>query len=322
MSDLPKSILITEEGPREGFQVEQALIPTARKVELIDALSRTGLKRIQIVSFVDPKRVPGMADAEQVVAGIQVKPGVEYTGLWLNQKGLERARATGRLTLEGKISLYPSEKFLMRNNNRTLEQQTEYVHRVLASYQEHGIPVERGSISNAFGCNFQGDIPLAKVVAMVGEIYDIAARHGLNIKELSLADTMAWATPLQVKRTIGAIRENYPDIRINLHLHDTRGMGIANAYAGLEMGVGMFDSSVAGLGGCPFAGHKGASGNVCTEDLVFMCEEMGVQTGVDLDALIESARLAEDVVGHPLPGSVMKGGSLAKLRRSASQAQG
>lgn len=317
MSDLPKSILITEEGPREGFQVEQALIPTARKVELIDALSRTGLKRIQIVSFVDPKRVPGMADAEAVVAGIQVKPGVEYTGLWLNQKGLERARATGRLTLEGKISLYPSEKFLMRNNNRTLEQQTEYVHRVLASYQEHGIPVERGSISNAFGCNFQGDIPLAKVVAMVGEIYDIAARHGLNIKELSLADTMAWATPLQVKRTIGAIREKYPEIRINLHLHDTRGMGIANAYAGLEMGVDMFDSSVAGLGGCPFAGHKGASGNVCTEDLVFMCEEMGVRTGVDLDALIESARLAEDVVGHPLPGSVMKGGSLAKLRRSA-----
>jgi hydroxymethylglutaryl-CoA lyase len=318
MSDLPKSILITEEGPREGFQVEQAMIPTARKVELIDALSQTGLKRIQIVSFVDPKRVPGMADAEAVVAGIQVKPGVEYTGLWLNQKGLERARATGKLTLEGKISLYPSEKFLMRNNNRTLEQQTEYVHRVLDSYKEHGIPVERGSISNAFGCNFQGDIPLAKVVAMVGEIYDIAARHGLQIKELSLADTMAWATPLQVKRTIGAIREKYPDIRINLHLHDTRGMGIANAYAGLEMGVDMFDASVAGLGGCPFAGHKGASGNVCTEDLVFMCEEMGVRTGVDLDALIEAARLAEEVVGHPLPGSVMKGGSLAKLRRSAS----
>ena len=317
MSDLPKSILITEEGPREGFQVEQAPIATARKVELIDALSQTGLKRIQVVSFVDPKRVPGMADAEQVVAGIRVKPGVEYTGLWLNQKGLERARATSKLTLEGKISLYPSEKFLMRNNNRTLEQQTEYVHRVLDSYQEHGIPVERGSISNAFGCNFQGDIPLAKVVAMVGEIYDIAARHGLHIRELSLADTMAWATPLQVKRTVGAIREQYPDIRINLHLHDTRGMGIANAYAGLEMGVDMFDSSVAGLGGCPFAGHKGASGNVCTEDLVFMCEEIGVRTGVDLDVLIEAARLAENIVGHPLPGSVMKGGSLAKLRQSA-----
>jgi hydroxymethylglutaryl-CoA lyase len=319
MSDLPQSIVITEEGPREGFQIEKGAIPTARKVELIDALSGTGLDRIQIVSFVDPKRVPGMADAEAVVAGIRVQPGVAYLGLWLNEKGLVRARATGKLTLEGKISLYPSEKFLMRNNNRTFAQQTEYVHRVLDRYKEQGIPVERGSISNAFGCNFQGDIPLAKVVSMVGEVYDIGAQHGLHIKELTLADTMAWATPLQVKRTIGAIRDQYPDIRISLHLHDTRGMGIANAYAALEMGVDLFDSSVAGLGGCPFAGHGGAAGNVCTEDLVFLCEELGIHTGVDLEKLIECARLAEDVVGHPLPGSVMKGGSLAKLRRAANQ---
>ena len=169
--------------------------------------------------------------------------------------------------------------------------------------------------SNAFGCNFEGDIPLERVVAMVGEIYDIAAQHGLSIMEISLADTMAWATPLQIKRTIGAIREKYPTARINLHLHDTRGMGIANAYAALEMGVDMFDASVAGLGGCPFAGHKGAAGNVCTEDLVFMCEEMGIHTGIDLDRLIDCARLAEDIVGHPLPGSVKLGGSLAKLRR-------
>jgi hydroxymethylglutaryl-CoA lyase len=319
MSDFPKSVLINEEGPREGFQIESGAIPSARKVELIDALSETGIKHMQIVSFVDPRRVPGMADAEQVVAGFQPKPGVEYTGLWLNEKGLERARASGKLTLAGKISLYPSEKFLMKNNNRTLAQQAAYVHRVLDRYKEQGIPVERGSISNAFGCNFQGDIPLAKVVSMVGEVYDIGAQHGLNIKELTLADTMAWATPLQIKRTIGAIRDRYPDIRINLHLHDTRGMGIANAYAALEMGVDLFDACVAGLGGCPFAGHKGAAGNVCTEDLVFMCEEMGIRTGIDLDRIIECARLAEDIVGHPLPGSVMKGGNLAKLRQAANQ---
>lgn len=319
MSDFPKSVHINEEGPREGFQIESGAIPAARKVELIDALSETGIRHMQIVSFVDPKRVPGMADAEQVVAGFRPKAGVEYTGLWLNEKGLERARASGKLTLAGKISLYPSEKFLMRNNNRTLEQQAAYVHRVLDRYKEQGIPVERGSISNAFGCNFQGDIPLEKVVSMVGEVYDIGAQHGLNIKELTLADTMAWATPLQIKRTIGAIRDRYPDIRINLHLHDTRGMGVANAYAALEMGVDLFDACVAGLGGCPFAGHKGAAGNVCTEDLVFMCEEMGIRTGIDLDRIIECARLAEDIVGHPLPGSVMKGGNLAKLRRAANQ---
>lgn len=318
MADFPKSVHINEEGPREGFQIESNTIPVARKIELIDALSDTGIKHMQIVSFVDPRRVPGMADAEQVVEGFKPRAGVEYTGLWLNEKGLERARATGKLTLAGKISLYPSEKFLIRNNNRTLEQQTAYVHRVLDSYKEHGIPVDRGSISNAFGCNFQGDIPLTKVVAMVGEIYDIAAEHGLDITEISLADTMAWATPLQIKRTIGAIREKYPDARISLHLHDTRGMGVANAYAALEMGVDMFDACVAGLGGCPFAGHKGAAGNVCTEDLVFMCEEMGISTGINLERLIECARLAEDIVGHPLPGSLMRGGSLLKLRQAAT----
>ena len=124
---------------------------------------------------------------------------------------------------------------------------------------------------------------------------------------------MAWATPLAIKRVVGALRERWPDLDIALHLHDTRGMAIANAYAGLEMGVTRFNSSVAGLGGCPFAGHKGAAGNVCTEDLVFMCNEMGIETGIDLDALIECARLAEDVVGHPLPGSVMKGGDVAEV---------
>ena len=321
MSDFPKSIAIKEEGPREGFQIEPGPIPTARKIELIDALSETGVKHMQIVSFVNPRRVPGMADAEEVVRGFAPKQGVQYTGLWLNEKGLERARSTGKLTLEGKISLYPSEKFLLRNNNRTLEQQIEYVHRVLDEYQQQGIPVERGSISNAFGCNFDGDIPIAKVVAMIGQAFDIAAEHGLNITELTLADTMAWATPLHVKRMIGAIREKYPDIEINLHLHDTRGMGIANAYAGLEMGVAMFDACVGGLGGCPFAGHKGAAGNVCTEDLVFLCDELGIETGIDLEKMIECARLAEDIVGHPLPGSVMKGGSLKRLRDAARQAR-
>jgi hydroxymethylglutaryl-CoA lyase len=167
----------------------------------------------------------------------------------------------------------------------------------------------------AFGCNFEGDIPVERVVSLVGQILDVAKEHGVTLKYVTLADTMAWATPLSIKRAVGAIRERWPDLDMALHLHDTRGMAIANALAGLEMGVKRFDSSVAGLGGCPFAGHQGAAGNVCTEDLVFMCEEMGIKTGIDLGALIECARLAEDVVGHPLPGSVMKGGSLKKYRQ-------
>jgi hydroxymethylglutaryl-CoA lyase len=317
MSDMPKSVTINEEGPREGFQIEKGPIPTARKIELIEALSETGLTHMQIVSFVNPKRVPGMADAEDVVRGFKPKPGVDYTGLWLNEKGLERARATGKLTLEGKISIYASEKFSTKNNNRNTAQEFDYARRVLDSYKEYGIPVERGSVASAFGCNYQGDIPVTTILDIVRRIVELAEENGIELKELSFADTMAWATPVQIKRLVGAVREKYPTMRINLHLHDTRGMGIANAYAGLEMGVDMFDACIAGLGGCPFAAHKGAAGNVCTEDLAFMCQEMGIETGLDLNKLIECAQLAEDIVGHPLPGSVKMGGNLEKLRAAA-----
>ena len=315
MSDMPKFVQLNEEGPREGFQIEPGSIPRERKIELIEALSETGINHIQVVSFVNPQRVPGMADAEAIVREFKAKPGVTYTGLWLNEKGLERAKAwQGKLTLEGKISIYASDKFSRRNNNRSTEQEFEYSRRVLENYLENDIPVERGSVAAAFGCNYQGDMPVATIMDIVRRIFEMADEHGVHLKELSFADTMAWATPAHIKKLIGAVRDKWPDQRLSLHLHDTRGMGIANAYAGLEMGVDMFDSCVAGLGGCPFAGHKGAAGNVCTEDLAFMCQEMGIETGIDLDKLIECARLAEDIVGHPLPGSVKLGGNLDKLR--------
>ena len=315
MSDLPTSVRISEEGPREGFQFEKGFIPTARKIALIDALSQTGLDHIQIVSFVNPKLVPGMADADEVTNGIAAQPGVAYTALWLNEKGFERALThDNRLALTGTIQLCTSEKFLKRNQNRTMEQQLAGQHAIVELYKANGVAVERGSVMAAFGCNFEGDIPAARVVSLVGQILDVAKAHGVTLQYVTLADTMAWATPASIKRVVGALRDRWPDLDIALHLHDTRGMAIANAYAGLEMGVTRYDASVAGLGGCPFAGHKGAAGNVCTEDLVFMCQEMGIETGIDLDALIETARLAEDVVGHPLPGSVMKGGTLQKYR--------
>lgn len=315
MSDLPKSVRINEEGPREGFQFEKGPIPTARKIELIDSLSMTGLKQIQTMSFVPPKNVPGMIDADEVVKGFTRAPGVTYTGLWLNDKGLARALASGKLDVKGSLSLTASEKFLLRNQKRTLAENIEAQHTMVKMYQQHQVPIDRGGLMAAFGCNFEGDIPVARILDMIRQMLDIAAQYQFELKVISLADTMAWATPRSIKRVVGAVREKYPQLQISLHLHDTRGMGIANAYAGLEMGVAIYDAAVAGLGGCPFAAHSGAAGNVCTEDLVFMCEEMGIATGIDLEKLIESALLAEKVVGHPLPGCVMKGGSLARLRQ-------
>ncbi|MGK6317313.1 hydroxymethylglutaryl-CoA lyase [Neorhizobium sp. DT-125] len=314
MTALPSAVLISEEGPREGFQIEPGPISTAAKIELIDALSRTGLKSIQVASFVDPRRVPGMADAEEIVTGITMKPRVEYTSIWFNERGLQRALASQGLTITGKIRSYPSKAFLKRNLNRTPEEHLAHTHQEIARYKELGILVTEASVTAAFGCNFQGDISVKTVLEEVDWIQSLAREYELPIEMLSLADTMAWGTPASIRRLVGEVQDRHPGLPVSLHLHDTRGLGIANAYAGLTMGVTMFDTSIAGLGGCPFAAHKGAAGNVCTEDFAFMCEEMGIRTGLDLDALIEAARLAERVVGHPLPGCVMRGGTLSGLR--------
>ena len=240
MTDLPSEVRIVEEGPREGFQFEKGAIATARKIELIDALSTTGLKHIQIVSFVDPRRVPGMADAEDVVRGITPAEGVTYTGLWLNDKGFERALATQRLKVSGTITVGASDAFLKRNQNRTIKEQIASQYAMTARYKELGVPVTRGGMMAAFGCNFEGDIPVQRVVELVGDILAVAEANGVGLEYVSLADTMAWATPLAIKRVVGAVRDRFPDLELSLHLHDTRGLGLANAYAGLEMGIRFF----------------------------------------------------------------------------------
>ena len=315
MSDLPKKVDIQEEGPREGFQIEKGPISTERKIELIDALSETGLKKIQVASFVNPKRVPGWADADDVIRGFKAKEGVVYHALWLNEKGIERAmQHSDRLTHMGSISTTASETFMKHNTNRGFQINREVQRGQIKLYKKYGIQVRRASIMTAFGCNFEGEIAPQLVVDRLKEILDIADEEGTPIEILSIADTMGWAAPNSIKKVVGKVRETWPNKRICLHLHDTRGMGIANVYAGMEMGVDLFDSSVAGLGGCPFAALKGAAGNVCTEDIVFLCNEHGIETGVDLDALIEVARLAEDIVGHPLPGSIMHAGSLTQYK--------
>ena len=315
MSDMPTKVDIQEEGPREGFQIEPGPISTDRKIELIDALSETGLHKIQVASFVNPKRVPGWADADDVIRGFKAKEGVVYHALWLNEKGIERAmQHSERLTHMGSISTTASETFMKHNTNRGFEINREVQRGQIKLYKKYGIPVRRASIMTAFGCNFEGEIAPQLVVERLKEILNIADEEGTPIEILSIADTMGWAAPNGIKQLVGKVRETWPDKRICLHLHDTRGMGVANVYAGLEMGVDLFDSSVAGLGGCPFAALKGAAGNVCTEDIVFLCNEHGIETGIDLDALIEVARLAEDIVGHPLPGSIMHAGSLTQYK--------
>ena len=315
MSDMPTKVDIQEEGPREGFQIEPGPISTERKIELIDALSETGLQKIQVASFVNPKRVPGWADADDVIRGFKAKEGVVYHALWLNEKGIERAmQHSDRLTHMGSISTTASETFMKHNTNRGFEINREVQRGQIKLYKKYGIPVRRASIMTAFGCNFEGEIAPQLVVDRLKEILNIADEEGTPIEILSIADTMGWAAPNGIKQVVGKVRETWPDKRICLHLHDTRGMGVANVYAGLEMGVDLFDSSVAGLGGCPFAALKGAAGNVCTEDIVFLCNEHGIETGIDLDALIEVARLAEDIVGHPLPGSIMHAGSLTQYK--------
>ena len=314
MSDLPKRIDIHEEGPREGFQIEPGPIGTYDKIRFCEALADTGLKDVQCVSFVDARRVPGMADAVEVANGIRKRPDVHYTGIALNLRGYQRAVQTP-LYITGGLQMSTSNTFSIHNTNKDNEETLAEQRRQLNFFRESDISVESAIVMTAFGCNFEGEIAPETVRDCVGRLLDLADEYGIQLDRVRLADTVGWASPAGVQRVVGVVREKWPDLKLALHLHDTRGTGIANALMGMQMGIDSFDSSCAGLGGCPFAGHKGAAGNICTEDLVFMAQEMGIETGIDLDALIECARMAETIVGHPLPGKVMHGGSLSKFRQ-------
>ncbi len=319
MTDLPKHVEIHEEGPREGFQIEPGPISTADKIKLIEALAETGLHHIQVCSFVNTRLVPGWADAEDVVAGFNAKPGIHYTGLWFNSNGLQRALAfRDKLTITGSIALTASEGFTRKNLNRSHAENLAAMRKQTALHLENGVDVPRLGIMAAFGCNYQGDISPAEVISALKDGMEIAKDAGATINVFSLADTMGWATPMRIERTIGAVREVWPEMKIALHLHDTRGLAVANAHAALKLGVTQFDSTVGGLGGCPFAGQKDAAGNICTEELVLLCEEMGIDTGVDLDKLIEVGRMAEQIVRHQLPSELIHAGSLDAFRRQAA----
>lgn len=314
MSDLPQHVVMMEVGPRDGLQIEPHILTTDEKARMIDALAASGIKEIEVGSFVNPKAVPQMADTNELFDRIEKKPGIRYRALWLNPKGLERALANGHVDMDGKLTLTASETFVKRNTNRSIEDTFEQMPDWIGSYRAAGIETNSLGVMAAFGCNFEGYIPEETVIGLIDRTMGIMRDNDCRLENLSLADTMGWATPGQVKSLVGKVRDKWPELKLKLHLHDTRGCAIANAVAAMEMGVAEFDSSVGGLGGCPFAGHKGAAGNVCTEDLVFACGEMGIDTGIDLDALVEAAKLTEEMVGHQLPGKVMKGGTLTRWK--------
>lgn len=315
MSNFPKSVEIVEEGPREGFQIESGPISTAAKIELIDALSQTGVKTIQVASFVNPKAVPGWADAEEVVRGFTPFPGITYTALWFNERGMERALShRDRLKNAAAIALSASEAFSLKNLRRDRQGQIEAMRSTVAAHLAANVPIDRLIVMAAFGCNFSGEVPISAVISTIKDGLGIAAEAGVRVRAIGLGDSMGWCTPTRVQETVTAIRERWPDLELSLHLHDTRGLGIASAYEGLRLGVSKFDAAAAGLGGCPFAGQPGAPGNIATEELVLLCEQLGIPTGINLDRLIEAARLAEQIVGHRLPSALLRSGAPKIIR--------
>jgi hydroxymethylglutaryl-CoA lyase len=314
MSDLPKFVEMIEVGPRDGLQIEPRILTTDEKVRMVDALADSGIKQIEVGSFVNPKAVPQMADTNELFNQLEKRPGIRYRALWLNPKGLERALANGHVDMDGKLTLTASETFVKRNTNRSIDETFDQMPAWIDAYRKAGIKTDSLGVMAAFGCNFEGYIPEEKVISLIGRTMQIMSDHDCELHNLSLADTMGWGSPGQIKSLVGKVRNKWPTLQLKLHLHDTRGCAVANAVAAMEMGVAAFDSSVGGLGGCPFAGHKGAAGNVCTEDLVFACGEMGVETGIDIDALVEVAKMTEEMVGHVLPGKVMKGGTLTRWK--------
>ncbi len=316
MTDYPKFVEFHEEGPREGFQIEKTIYPIEERIELINLLGETGLKHIQVGSFVSPKYVPQMQDTGELFQRIRREKGVKYTALWLNEQGFRKAQSTPNVDIKTQLLFYASDSFSRKNNNLSAAEMRDKQREWVRLYKQEGRPVERAYVMAAFGCNFEGNIPQERVLDDFRFILDLAAEEDIPVPDLMLADTMGWGNPDSVKRMIGALRDLAPEARIGMHIHDTRGLGIANLHAALSMGVDLFDSSVAGLGGCPFADHGSsrAAGNVCTEDAVFLCHELGIETGIDLDKLITAARRAETIIGAPLMGRVMHSGGLDKYR--------
>jgi hydroxymethylglutaryl-CoA lyase len=296
VSDLPGRISVREVGPRDGLQNEDP-VPTAAKVELINRLSGTGVQRIEAVSFVRPEAIPQMADADEVWREIDRAPTVRYSALVPNLRGAVRALDSGLREIEAVVSA--SDTHNRKNVNRSTEESLDDIAGIIARAHDRGATCQV-IVSTAWGCPYEGDVPVQRVVWAAGR----AIADGAD--SISFGDTTGMATPGRVRQLVGEFRSAHPDMPLNLHFHNTRGTGLANVLTALELGVADFDASVGGLGGCPYA--PGATGNIATEELVHMVEDMGVATGIDLDAMIDAAADAERIIGRQLPSQVLRAG--------------
>lgn len=292
-----KRVFINDVAARDGFQIEPRWIETKDKIRLIDQLSATGLAKVEVTSFTSPKAIPNLADASEVMQGITRVDGVEYVALVPNTRGVKRALEAG--TDELNFFLSASDSHGLANLRMTTEQSLAGFADMVAMATGSDACLN-ASVSTAFGCPFEGVVPAERVMKIVERI------HHLGISGVTLCDTTGMANPIQVAALCEAVQDRYPQLELTVHFHDTRGMGLANALAAWQVGVRHFDAALGGLGGCPFA--PGASGNICTEDLVHMFECMDVSTGVDLDGLITVAQSLPELVGHEVPGQVAKAG--------------
>ncbi|OZI56577.1 hydroxymethylglutaryl-CoA lyase [Bordetella genomosp. 4] len=299
---LPDRVEIVEVGLRDGLQIESEFVPTDTKVDILHALIDAGVRHFEATSFVSPRAVPQMRDAIDVLAGVRKQPGVVLSALAPNRKGVERALESE--ADEVVVFLSATESHNLKNLNRPIEQSLRDIEEIAELLKDK--PLKRkGAIAVAFGCPFEGDVDLGTIKTIFNRFVD------LGFNAVTLGDTTGMATPKLVRQTVEALRAEAPDMKISLHFHNTRGIGLVNVVEGLRAGITSYESSLAGLGGCPFA--PGATGNICTEDLVYLLDEMGIDSGIDLQALIRIAQRLEGVVGRRLPGQLMKAGPRLNL---------
>ncbi len=295
---LPKKIRIREVGPREGFQILPQLYKTSQKAKLIELLANSGLTEIEVTSFVRKDKVPQMADAEELVSKINTNQSIRYTALYLNPEGFKRAEICKGLNNDCWINAACSETFLAKNSNTSIDKILQSIPLWLNTFSQFNKKLHGLLLSTAFGCNYQGNVPSDKVTEILSKFMNEFAKQNCEIKELTLADTVGMGTPASIEEVVLKIRKAYPDLYISLHLHNTNGLGMANVLSGLQQGVDCFDSSIGGIGGCPFS--PGSSGNISTEDLVFMCNKIGIETGVNIEMLVRACEYLENELGIKL----------------------
>jgi hydroxymethylglutaryl-CoA lyase len=301
-----RSIEIVEVGPRDGLQNEAANVATAVKVEFIRRAVEAGIRRVEVASFVSPRRVPQMADAEEILKALPRRDDVVYVGLVLNRAGFDRAAAAG--CREIGMVVFTTDEFNRRNQGVPSADSIRAWREIAPAARAAGIRAQV-TISAAFGCPFEGEVPVQRVVDIARELAEAAPF------EIAIADTIGVGVPGQVTEIFGRVAEATPGVALRGHFHNTRNTGLANAYAAVTAGARVLDASLGGLGGCPFA--PAATGNIPTEDLVYMLARMGIETGVDLDRAIDAARWVEQHVGHPVPGMLVKAGGFPAARRAA-----